>query len=60
MFVISFKGGVKPREHGANQDSGDEDFADDGLDDDTVVGHLKDVASVRRPKRNNRGKGKRR
>ena len=42
--------------HGANQDSGDEDFADDGLDDDTVVGHLKDVASVRRPKR----KGKRR
>ncbi len=51
---------MKPREHGANQDSGDEDFADDGLDDDTVVGHLKDVASIRRPKRNNRGKGKRR
>ena len=51
---------MKPREHDANQDSGDEDFADDGLDDDTVVGHLKDVASVRRLKRNNRGKGKRR
>ena len=50
---------MKPREHDANQDSGDEDFVDDGLDDD-AVGRLKVVTSVRRLKRSNRGKGKRR
>ena len=59
MFLISFEGGVKPRELGANQDSGDEDFADDGLDDD-AVGHLKVVNSVRRTKGNVGSKGKRR
>jgi hypothetical protein len=59
LFLISFEGGVKPRELGANQDSGDEDFAYDGLDDD-AVGPLKDVNSVKRTKRNVRSKGKRR
>ena len=43
----------------ANQDSGDEDFADDGFDDDTV-GHLKDVSSKGRGKRHGKTKSKRR